>query len=77
MLFIATANVLETIPRALFDRMELISIDGYTESDKVAIARDFLVPRQLERAALSAGEVTITEDALREVTRAIGQTISQ
>jgi ATP-dependent Lon protease len=66
-LFIATANVLETIPQALFDRMELISIDGYTESDKVAIARDFLVPRQLERAALSAGEVTVTEDALREI----------
>ncbi|WP_127503963.1 endopeptidase La [Actinoplanes solisilvae] len=66
-LFIATANVLETIPQALFDRMELISIDGYTESDKVAIARDFLVPRQLEKAALSEGEVTVTEDALREI----------
>ena len=66
-LFIATANVLDTIPQALFDRMELISIDGYTENDKVAIARDFLVPRQLERAALSADEVTLTEDALREI----------
>src|SRR4030095_7082615 len=66
-LFIATANVLETIPQALFDRMELIAIDGYTENDKVAIARDFLLPRQLERAALSAGEVTVTEDALREI----------
>ncbi|MEV4352624.1 endopeptidase La, partial [Actinoplanes sp. NPDC049596] len=66
-LFIATANVLDTIPQALFDRMELISIDGYTESDKVAIARDFLVPRQLERAALSEGEVTVTENALREI----------
>ncbi|MBB4692836.1 ATP-dependent Lon protease [Actinoplanes abujensis] len=66
-LFIATANVLDTIPQALFDRMELISIDGYTESDKVAIARDFLVPRQLERAALQTGEVTVTEEALREI----------
>ncbi|BEL05129.1 endopeptidase La [Actinoplanes sichuanensis] len=66
-LFIATANVLETIPQALFDRMELIAIDGYTENDKVAIARDFLIPRQLERAALSADEVTVTEDALREI----------
>ncbi|MFI6078415.1 endopeptidase La [Actinoplanes sp. NPDC051343] len=66
-LFIATANVLDTIPQALFDRMELISIDGYTENDKVAIARDFLVPRQLEKAALSPGEVTVTEDALREI----------
>ncbi|WP_436536806.1 endopeptidase La [Actinoplanes sp. HUAS TT8] len=66
-LFIATANTLETIPQALFDRMELIAIDGYTENDKVAIARDFLVPRQLERAALSEGEVTVTEEALREI----------
>ncbi|WP_433824477.1 endopeptidase La [Actinoplanes sp. CA-015351] len=66
-LFIATANTLETIPQALFDRMELITIDGYTENDKVAIARDFLVPRQLERAALEPGEVTVTEDALREI----------
>ncbi|MEU4424291.1 endopeptidase La [Actinoplanes sp. NPDC024001] len=66
-LFIATANVLETIPQALFDRMELITIDGYTANDKVAIARDFLVPRQLERAALAPGEVTVTEAALREI----------
>jgi len=66
-LFIATANVLETIPAALLDRMELVTIDGYTEDDKVAIARDFLVPRQLERAALTSDEMTVTEDALREL----------
>ncbi len=66
-LFIATANVLETIPPALLDRMELVSIDGYTEDDKVAIARDFLVPRQLERAALTAEEITVTDAALREL----------
>ena len=66
-LFIATANVLDTIPQALFDRMELISIDGYTEDDKVAIARDFLVPRLLERAAVTSEEVTVTDDALREI----------
>ncbi len=66
-LFIATANVLETIPPALLDRMELVTIDGYTEEEKVAIARDFLVPRQLERAAVTADEVTVTEDALREL----------
>jgi ATP-dependent Lon protease len=66
-LFIATANVLETIPPALLDRMELVTIDGYTEEEKVAIARDFLVPRQLERAAVSADEVRVTEDALREL----------
>lgn len=66
-LFIATANVMETIPGPLLDRMELITVDGYTEADKVAIARDFLVPRQLERNALTAEEVSITEEALREV----------
>ncbi|WP_280373262.1 endopeptidase La [Nocardia wallacei] len=66
-LFIATANVMETIPGPLLDRMELITVDGYTEDDKVAIARDFLVPRQLERNALTADEVTITEEALREI----------
>lgn len=66
-LFIATANVLDTIPPALLDRMELVSIDGYTEDDKVAIARDFLVPRQRERAALAADEVEVTDEALREL----------
>ncbi|MBB5913832.1 ATP-dependent Lon protease [Nocardia transvalensis] len=66
-LFIATANVMETIPGPLLDRMELITVDGYTEDDKVAIARDFLVPRQLERNALDASEVTITDEALREI----------
>ncbi|WP_433209432.1 endopeptidase La [Nocardia sp. CA-107356] len=66
-LFIATANVMETIPGPLLDRMELITVDGYTEDDKVAIARDFLVPRQLERNALTAEEVSITDEALREV----------
>ena len=49
--FLATANVtIENIPSALLDRMELVQIDGYTEDDKVAIARDFLLPRQRERA---------------------------
>src|SRR6478672_1809859 len=66
-LFIATANVIETIPGPLLDRMEMITVDGYTEADKVAIARDFLIPRQLERNALTADEVSITDEALREV----------
>ena len=65
--FLATANVIENIPSALLDRMELVQIDGYTEDDKVAIARDFLLPRQRERAALTADEVTVTDDALRKV----------
>ncbi|UPK74217.1 endopeptidase La [Nocardioidaceae bacterium SCSIO 66511] len=66
-LFLATANVVEQIPAALLDRMELVTIDGYTEDDKVAIARDFLLPRQLERAALTADEVTLTDDALHKI----------
>ncbi|MFA6577011.1 MAG: endopeptidase La, partial [Nocardioides sp.] len=66
-LFIATANVVEQIPSALLDRMELVTLDGYTEDDKVAIARDFLLPRQLERAALTADEVTVTDAALHEL----------
>ncbi|MCV7279060.1 endopeptidase La [Mycolicibacterium flavescens] len=65
--FLATANVIENIPSALLDRMELVQIDGYTEDDKVAIARDFLLPRQRERAALTDDEVTVTEAALRKV----------
>ena len=65
--FLATANVIENIPSALLDRMELVQIDGYTEDDKVAIARDFLLPRQRERAALTAEEVTVTDEALRKI----------
>ncbi|CAN5221786.1 endopeptidase La [soil metagenome] len=65
--FLATANVIENIPSALLDRMELVQIDGYTEDDKVAIARDFLLPRQRERAALTEGEVEVTDAALRKV----------
>ncbi|MBV9592881.1 MAG: endopeptidase La, partial [Actinobacteria bacterium] len=65
--FIATANAVESIPAALLDRMELVTLDGYTEEDKVAIAREHLLPRQLERAALEAADVMITDDALREI----------
>ena len=67
MLFLATANVIDTIPSALLDRMELITMDGYTEDDKVAIARTHLLPRQLERAALDDTEVTVTDAALHKM----------
>ena len=66
-LFIATANSLDTIPAALLDRMELVTLDGYTEDDKVVIARQHLLPRQLERAALGADDVAIDDDALRVI----------
>ncbi len=65
--FLATANVVEQIPSALIDRMELVTIDGYTEDDKVAIARDYLLPRQRDRAALTADEVTVTDEALHKI----------
>ena len=66
-LFICTANVAETIPAPLLDRMEVIYLDGYTEYEKLAIARDHLLSRQLERNALSAEEVTIDDGALERI----------
>ena len=66
-LFIATANVAETIPGPLLDRMEVIRIDGYTEDEKVAIARRHLLPRQIERHGLRADEVEVDDAALRGV----------
>ena len=66
--FLATANVLEAIPEPLLDRMELVRLDGYTEAEKVVIARDHLLPRQLERAGLATDEVTVDEGALRKLT---------
>ncbi len=75
-LFIATANVAEAIPEPLIDRMEPISLDGYTEAEKVTIARGHLLPRQLERTGLDAADVNLTDDALRllatEYTREAG-----
>jgi ATP-dependent Lon protease len=75
-LFLATANVADTIPAALLDRMEVVSLDGYTEDEKVAIARNHLLPRQLQRAALEPTDVVIDDDALRliagEYTREAG-----
>jgi len=66
-LFIATANVAEAIPEPLMDRMEPIALDGYTEAEKVTIARGHLLPRQLERAGLEAADVTLTDGALRQL----------
>jgi ATP-dependent Lon protease len=66
-MFIATANVIDTIPGPLLDRMEVIRLDGYTESEKVSIARHHLVGRQLGRAALREDEVEISDDALRSI----------
>jgi ATP-dependent Lon protease len=65
--FIATANIAETIPGPLLDRMEVIRFDGYTSDEKVAIARGYLWPRQRERAGLREDEVSISDDVLETV----------
>src|SRR5215471_7085671 len=66
-LFIATANIAEAIPAPLLDRMELITLDGYTEDEKVTIARGHLLPRQLDRAGLDAAEVSLTDAAMHQL----------
>ncbi len=66
-LFLATANVADTIPGPLLDRMEVIRLDGYTEEEKVAIARHHLVTRQRQRAALRDDEVEVTDGAVRAI----------
>ena len=66
-MFIATANVAETIPGPLLDRMEVIRFDGYTTAEKTAIARGYLWPRQRERNGLLEDEVTVSDELLTQV----------
>ncbi len=66
-LFIATANVLDTIPGPLLDRTEVIRLDGYTDEEKIAIARDHLLGRQIEQAGLTNDEIDVTDDALAAI----------
>ena len=68
-LFIATGNLVETIPPALLDRMEVINISGYTEEEKLHIARGYLVPRQLKQHGLTKSQCRITDEGLRKVIR--------
>jgi ATP-dependent Lon protease len=68
-LFIATANQLDTIPGPLRDRMEIIELTGYTEEEKVEIARRYLVRRQLVANGLKPEQATITDEALRHIAR--------
>jgi ATP-dependent Lon protease len=68
-LFICTANQLETIPGPLLDRMDVIHLSGYTEDEKLGIARRYLVPKQLEAHGLEEGQASFTEGALRTVIR--------
>src|SRR3954453_8653476 len=75
-LFICTANTLDTIPGPLLDRMDVIQLSGYTEDEKLGIARKYLVPKQLEAHGLSDEQVTIDDETLhvviREYTREAG-----
>src|SRR5262249_14781074 len=67
--FVATANVLHTIPPALQDRMEVLRLHGYTEQEKIEIAKQFLVRKQREATGLTEKQLTFTEDDLREIIR--------
>jgi ATP-dependent Lon protease len=68
-MFITTANMLEPIPGPLRDRMEILRLAGYTEMEKVRIARGYLIPRQLRENGLRPGELSLTDDALRTIVR--------
>jgi ATP-dependent Lon protease len=65
--FIATANTLDTIPQPLLDRMELLRLSGYSEEEKMIIARRYLIPRQVKEAGLTAEQFNLTDEALRRV----------
>ncbi len=68
-MFITTANQLETVPGPLRDRMEILQLSGYTEGEKLHIARNYLIPRQIKENGLRAQEITFTDDALRALIR--------
>ncbi len=68
-LFVATANVLHTIPGPLQDRMEILRLTGYTELEKLEIAKQYLVRKQIEATGLTAAQISFSDDALREIIR--------
>src|SRR5690606_29353297 len=68
-MFITTANTTHTIPRPLLDRMELITIPGYTEIEKKAIAANYLLPKQMEEHGLGRSQLQVKEDALLKIIR--------
>jgi ATP-dependent Lon protease len=68
-LFICTANVLDPVPPALIDRMEVLQLGGYSEEEKLAIARRYLVPKQVKENGLPADQIEFREDGLREIIR--------
>ena len=66
-MFITTANTLDTVPRPLLDRMEIIELGSYTDEEKVMIAKDHLIPKQMKNHGLKKSQLRITEDAIREI----------
>ncbi len=66
-MFITTANTLETVPAPLLDRMEIIELSGYTEGEKLAIARQYLIPRQIRENGLKTKEISFADDGIREI----------
>jgi ATP-dependent Lon protease len=68
-LFVCTANTLETIPAPLLDRLEVLNLSGYTEEEKLQIARRYLIPKQIRANGLRESELTLTEEALRRIIR--------
>lgn len=67
--FVTTANALDTIPQPLLDRMEILRLSGYSEEEKALIARRYLIPRQLKQSGLTEEQVSITEDGLKKIIR--------
>ena len=68
-LFITTANTLDTVPRPLLDRMEIIELGSYTDEEKLMIAKNHLIPKQLEKHGLKKSQLRFTDDAIREIIR--------
>ena len=67
--FIATANLLDTVPAPLLDRMDVVRLDGYTDDEKVFIARRYLLPRQLRRAGLADDELPVDDETIVAIVR--------
>ena len=68
-MFITTANTLDTVPRPLLDRMEIIELGSYTDEEKLMIAKNHLIPKQMEKHGLKKSQLRITDDAIREMIR--------
>ena len=68
-MFITTANTLDTIPRPLLDRMEIIELNSYTDEEKLMIAKNHLIPKQLKKHGIQKSQLRITDDAIREIIR--------